>query len=189
MIFRLSQDTLYKLIWLSAPLQAGKAGGSGGAGGSSAAGPPGWKLAGSCIARLTVDGDCAVVHHCMENRRDLHAEFPPGSGVDPDSEEAAGVDDSGGGAVRCGDAGSADAAEAAGDSEPETSEFRVCRGRLEFPLECAEVLEAILHQNGEEGGPGRVFTKGGLPLIEEGCEVTVKEVLAELCRAGILVKA
>ena len=171
--------------------QAGKAGGSGGTG-SSVAGPVGWKLTGSCIARLTVDEDVAVVHHCMENRRDLHAEFPPGSGVDAGNEQgiaATGAEELGcSGAVPCGDAGTADVAGAVNVTEPETSVFRVSRGTLEFPLECAETLEAILHLSPAEGDNNRVITKNSLPPIEDGCEITVMEVLKELCRARILVK-
>lgn len=35
---------------------------------------PPLRLAGDNIARLVVEGDCAVVYHCMRNPRDLHME-------------------------------------------------------------------------------------------------------------------
>ena len=37
------------------------------------------RMAAPGIARLTADEDGLVVHHCLANRRDLHAEYPPGA--------------------------------------------------------------------------------------------------------------
>jgi len=37
------------------------------------------RMAAPGIARLTADEDGLLVHHCLANRRDLHAEYPPGA--------------------------------------------------------------------------------------------------------------
>ena len=41
------------------------------------------RLAAPGLARLTADADGLVVHHCLANRRDLHAEYPPGAAPYP----------------------------------------------------------------------------------------------------------
>jgi hypothetical protein len=44
------------------------------------------------MARLTADVDGLLVHHCLANRRDLHAEYPPGAAPHPDAMELAAQD-------------------------------------------------------------------------------------------------
>ncbi|KAL4421692.1 hypothetical protein ABPG77_010636 [Micractinium sp. CCAP 211/92] len=133
-----------------------------GAPASKPAGPPAkgtWvQLAQPGIARLVIDTEgpepIAEVHHCMANRRDLHAKKPT------DEQEALEEDLE------------AVAVEAA--------------STIEFPIECAELVDILLSAgSGEPGAPPAVQV-GELPQPEAGCDVAPEAVVQALLEAGVL---
>lgn len=130
------------------------------------------QLAAPGLARLTADSDGLVVHHCLANRRDLHAEYPPG--VAPAAGDAApssqgdalgsrhGLQHGQSTAAAAGDRGAdvcgkpqpamraaAGSGSLGGQMTAEASEAAAddssCLGRLRFPWECGPLLEALLH--------------------------------------------
>ncbi len=131
------------------------------------------RLAAPGIARLTADEDGLLVHHCLANRRDLHAEYPPGAAPaaddaapgaeggpmgsserDQPGQHSVSVEDisRGIGLVEQQHAdllmasGGAHADELTTAEDGEAAAASTMPGLLRFPWECGPLLEALLHE-------------------------------------------
>ena len=155
--------------------------------------PAAVELAAPGLARLTADADGLMVHHCLANRRDLHAEYPPGALPDPslakpghepsgqqDAEEIhvarGGHEQRGEPAVETGNAGTRQA-------------FDAGPGRLRFPWECGPLLEAVLPGARGAGVETTALTVAELPAPAPEGEVRTSDVVAALIAAGVLLVA
>ena len=130
------------------------------------------RLAAPGIARLTADEDGLVVHHCLANRRDLHAEYPPGAapaagdaaprsqGDDADSAEGnrtgplpPSVKDISRAIARLAqqhpdllvESSRDQASELSAAEDDDAAAAGTVPGLLRFPWECGPTLEALLH--------------------------------------------
>ena len=173
------------------------------------------RLAAPGLARLTADADGLAVHHCLANRRDLHAEYPPGTaaaaGDAAASSQVAAANsqdvlqrDSLQAAAAGSQVAEPDPAEQpmsradkdddglAGDVGVLDAAAGTTRGCLRFPWECGPLLEALLHApvsahaQDEPAAPLAVHIED-LPTPEAGCNSRTQDVLDALLREGVLV--
>ena len=138
------------------------------------------------VARLTADADGLVVHHCLANRRDLHAEYPPGAAPAP-TDAAPGSQGNAAGRSEGDPPRQLSAAE-----DDNAAASGIVPGLLRFPWESGPLLEALLHNHtgstsGQEALPP-VSVKD-LPAPEPGCGVRTEDVIDALVSEGVLVVA
>ena len=181
--------------------------------------PEAVRLAAPGMARLTANADGLVVHHCLANRRDLHAEYPPGAAPDPDGTESVAQDSAVGGrrldstasfsgatgrsqlvepsqplSAQCSPMASSveeQGGEAAveGKHTSATQHLYTVRGRLQFPWECGPLLEALLHGSAGAGAKPAAFIVAELPAPMLERGFATTDVVRALITAGILVAA
>ncbi|PRW56353.1 cupin 4 isoform A [Chlorella sorokiniana] len=150
---RLPPPTRKGAATAAAPKGADEAGGSGALSKAALVG-----LVQPGIARLVIDEEgpepIAEVHHCMANRRDLHARKPA------DEQEAL-------------------------QEDLETVAVEAA-GVLEFPVECAELLDILLTAGSGAPDAPEAVPVGELPEPEgaEGC--STEAVVKSLLEAGVL---